>query len=53
MILPKFNFSYFARIVQVAVHDLILLCGLFYEVLAMKVFENVVIRGVMDLGGRN
>jgi hypothetical protein len=47
--LPKFNFSYFAKIVQIAVHDLIILCGLFYEALELRVFES----GVIGLGRRN
>jgi hypothetical protein len=51
--LSKFNFSYFTKIVQVAVHDLIIFCGLFYEVLGLRVFENVMLRGVLGPGGRN
>jgi hypothetical protein len=51
--LPKSNFFYFAKIVQEAVHDLIILCGLFYEVLGLRLFDNVVRRVLMDLGGRN
>jgi hypothetical protein len=51
--LPKFNFSYFAKTVRVAVHDLIIFCGLFYEVFGLRVFENVVLRGVLGPGGRN
>jgi hypothetical protein len=51
--LLKFKFSYFTNVVKVAVHDLIIFCGLFYEVLGLRVFENVVLRVVMGLGGRN
>lgn len=51
--LPEFNFSYVAKIVQVDVYDLIIFCGLFYEVLGLRVFENVVLRVVMGLGWRN
>jgi len=43
--LPKFDFSCVAKILQVTVHGLIIFCGLFYEVLGLRV--------VMGLGGRN
>jgi len=49
--LPKFNFSYFAKIVQVAAHDLIIFCEIFYEVSGLRMFENIVLRGIIGLGG--